>query len=212
LRRDRNGATNAVARRRVDGIVAATDAERKAIVAGMAREAEEAEDPALRHEREGVLNDREALMDAHAQLAPRYADIRFRQELTIIGSRRAMQLLEVGSVHTESDVVGWLADDGVLFSGDIVQVKNHPAIRCGGPVEWDAAIGMVASLGARVVVSGHGPVAGGEVVDLTRRYFAQVPAMTTEELLPEPFKSWRARDVWRQNLRYLGSLGRPDGE
>lgn len=199
--------TDAVTRRRVGGLVTATTAERQEAVAGMARQVDEAEDLALRREREGFLKDLKAVMvEEHAHLAPRYADILFQKEITITGTRRAMLLLEVGAVHTESDVVGWLADERVLFSGDIVQIGNHPAIRCSGPAEWDAAIGKVAALGAQVVVSGHGPVAGGEAVELTRRYFAQVPAMTTEELLPEPFKTWRARDVWRQNLRYVESL------
>ncbi|MDA8346458.1 MAG: MBL fold metallo-hydrolase [Thermaerobacter sp.] len=198
--------TDSVMRRRVGSILASSEQERANLIEGSARQVEEARPAGLRRERQGFLDDLRALMAVHDALAPHYADLLFDRSITVAGSRRRVDLHTFGAVHTESDAVAYLPDQGILFSGDIVQVGNHPAVRCGGPDEWDSVLQPIAALRPRVVVSGHGPIGGAEAIDLTRRYLAQLPAMSTEELLVEPFRRWAASDVWRQNLRYLEGL------
>jgi glyoxylase-like metal-dependent hydrolase (beta-lactamase superfamily II) len=200
------GTTDAVMRRRVGSVLSSSEEERKELLEGSARQVEEAQSAELRRERAGFYADFAALLAQHAALAPHYPELLFERSLTIAGARRRVELLAAGALHTESDAVLWLREDGVLFSGDLIQVQNHPAVRCGRPGEWDGVLQQVAQLAPRVVVPGHGPLGGPAAIEETRRYFAQLPAMTTEELLVEPFQSWAARDVWRQNLHYLQSL------
>jgi cyclase len=90
----------------------------------------------------------------------------------------------------------------------VVQAQNHPAVRFGRPDGWDALLAPLEALGARVVVPGHGPVGGPEAITLTRQYLAKLPAMAQADLLQEPFRTWGATDVWRQNVQYLGRIAR----
>lgn len=195
--------TDRVMRRRVASVVESSPAECKEIVDDMKRQVAQAHTPALRRERAGFLADFEALMGVHEQLAPHYPDLLYERSLTVSGPRRRVELHSFGAVHTESDSVGFLPAEGILFAGDIVQVGNHPAIRCGLPEEWDAVLAPIASLGARIVVSGHGPVGDPEAISLMRAYLAQLPAMAQTGALVHPFLHWAANDVWHQNMRYL---------
>lgn len=111
-----------------------------------------------------------------------------------------------GAVHTESDTGAFLPEEGVLFSEDIVQVNNHPAVRYARPDEWASVLNVVADLCPQVVVPDHGPVGGQRALDLTQRYLTHLPATSTEVVLEKPFNSWAASDVWRQNVRYVESL------
>jgi cyclase len=81
-----------------------------------------------------------------------------------------VELTEVGPAHTLGDVVAHLPDAGVVFTGDIVFSGAHP-IMWKGPVDrWIAALDFVLGLKPSVVVPGHGPLAGPEVLADMRHY------------------------------------------
>ncbi|EQD43872.1 beta-lactamase-like protein, partial [mine drainage metagenome] len=113
--------TDAVIRRRVGSVLAAGAEELAQAVADMERQVAAAETPALRREREGFLADFRALVGAHATLAPHYPDVLFERSLTLQGPRRRVDVHSFGAVHTESDGVVFLPEEGILFCGDIVQ-------------------------------------------------------------------------------------------
>lgn len=82
----------------------------------------------------------------------------FSGELELnIGGRR-MTLLEVGPAHTGGDVIAWLPDDGVVFTGDILFIGGTPIMWAGPISNWILACERIDALGASVVVPGHGPI------------------------------------------------------
>ena len=95
----------------------------------------------------------------------------FDGELELTVGDRRVTLLEVGPAHTGGDVVVYLPDERVVFSGDIVFNGGHPIIWAGPVTNWIAACERVASLGPSVIVPGHGPLAGPEVLDDLIGYF-----------------------------------------
>ena len=95
----------------------------------------------------------------------------FVERLDLRVGGRAVTLLEVGPAHTAGDAVVHLADEGVVFTGDILFHGGHPIVWAGPVSNWIAACDRVLALQPSVVVPGHGPLATpAALVDL-KEYF-----------------------------------------
>lgn len=93
---------------------------------------------------------------------------------------RTVELIEVGPAHTEGDVIAWLPDERVVFTGDILFHGGTP-IMWAGPVEgWMGAIDTILGLEPDIVVPGHGPMASREALLAQRGYFELLRNMAVE--------------------------------
>ncbi|MGH3912823.1 MAG: MBL fold metallo-hydrolase [Pseudonocardiaceae bacterium] len=106
--------------------------------------------------------------------------VTFTDRLAVhVGQRRA-ELIHVGPAHTTNDVVVWLPDDEVLFSGDVVLSEATPFTLMGSVRGSLAAVEELSRLGARTVVCGHGPVAGPQVFEQTLAYLRWIEQLAAE--------------------------------
>lgn len=96
--------------------------------------------------------------------------VTFADRLVLPAGDRQLELLYVGPAHTTNDIVLWLDDCGVLFAGDVVLSGCTPFVLMGSVSGSLAAVTRLAALEPRVVVCGHGPLAGPEVLDATAAY------------------------------------------
>jgi glyoxylase-like metal-dependent hydrolase (beta-lactamase superfamily II) len=82
------------------------------------------------------------------------------------------ELIEGGDAHTRGDLMLWIPDEGVLFSGDLFFTRRLPFVVGGNTREWLAALDRMEGVGAAVVVPGHGPASTDVRADLamTREY------------------------------------------
>ena len=55
--------------------------------------------------------------------------VTFREKMTLYLGKRRVELMFLGRAHTAGDIVAWVPDAGVMFSGDIVEF--HSACYCG---------------------------------------------------------------------------------
>lgn len=92
-----------------------------------------------------------------------------RLELTVGGKR--VELIQVGPAHTKGDVIAYLPDQRVVFTGDILFVGSHPVMWEGPVANWMAACDRLLALDADVVVPGHGPVTTKAFVQQTKDYW-----------------------------------------
>jgi cyclase len=83
------------------------------------------------------------------------------------GSRR-IELRHPGyPAHTEGDLVAWLPDERVLFSGDLLFHQVTPLVFMGSVAGALRSLDWLASFDAAVVVPGHGPpITGAELPDV----------------------------------------------
>ena len=82
----------------------------------------------------------------------------FSGELKLTVGDKRVELIEVGPAHTRGDVLVWVPDDGIVFTGDILFIEGTP-IMWEGPVgNWIAACDRIEALSPGVVVPGHGPI------------------------------------------------------
>ena len=99
----------------------------------------------------------------------------FVEAVTLDLGTRVAELRYLGRGHTSGDIVIWLPDERILFAGDLVEARAAPYMGDSYPGEWSTStLDAVASLGARQLVGGRGPVVRGEAVatavEDTRRF------------------------------------------
>lgn len=104
----------------------------------------------------------------------------FRDRLTLHARDLRVELLNVGPAHTMSDVVAWVPERRVLFTGDVVWNGVTPYVLMGSVEGSLRAYDRLRALGAEVVVPGHGPVGGPELFDHNEAYFRRLRSVARE--------------------------------
>jgi cyclase len=81
----------------------------------------------------------------------------FNDRLSVTLGGRTVELMKVGPAHTLGDVIAYVRDARVVFSGDILFSGHHPLIWSGTVSSHMAACERVLALDFDIVVPGHGP-------------------------------------------------------
>lgn len=108
-------------------------------------------------------------------------------DVTVAGGltlHRGDRVVEVhhpgGPAHTPGDLVVWLPEERVLFTGDLVFAGLTPLVLMGSVAGARRSLDWLAGFEPAVVVPGHGPVLGadqvGDVLADHDRYYATVEA------------------------------------
>ena len=105
----------------------------------------------------------------------RAPDITFEGSTTIHLDEVTIDLFDLGFVaHTEGDVLAWLPDRGVLFTGDLIFHGGTPFALFGSVQGTLDALDVIERQEAEVIVPGHGPAFAGsqikDVLDSQRSY------------------------------------------
>jgi glyoxylase-like metal-dependent hydrolase (beta-lactamase superfamily II) len=87
-----------------------------------------------------------------------------------------MRVVNVGSAHSEGDMVLFVEDDGVLFSGDIIFQGRIPFLGTSSSDDWLEVLSEMEQTDAKAVVPGHGKAAEDpeKIVALTKSYLTFV--------------------------------------
>lgn len=96
--------------------------------------------------------------------------VTYRDRLTLHVGGHTAELSHFGPAHTANDTVVWLPGARVLFAGDVVMNGVTPFCPLGTIAGSLRVIDRLRALEPAVVVSGHGPVGGPEVLDVTEAY------------------------------------------
>lgn len=98
--------------------------------------------------------------------------ITFPDRLDLWVDDRRVELHYIGGpAHTTNDVVVWLPDEKVLFSGDLVFNGGTPFVVMGSIAGSMASLSRLRDFGAEVIVPGHGEVCTPAVLDDLLAYF-----------------------------------------
>lgn len=103
-----------------------------------------------------------------------YPNIRFSGELDVEIGGKLINIKHVGG-HAPGCSYIWFAEEGVLFSGDLVFEGRNPWLGEADVRQWISILRDLRKLPIQVVVPGHGQAAGPEILDvqagwLTRLY------------------------------------------
>jgi cyclase len=113
------------------------------------------------------------------ELAPPF--VTFDERLDLHVGDVAVELHYIGGpAHTVSDVVVWIPDRRVLFSGDLVFNGGTPFVAMGSVAGSLAAVERLREFGATTIVPGHGGVCGPDGIDAVAGYLRFVAELAAE--------------------------------
>jgi glyoxylase-like metal-dependent hydrolase (beta-lactamase superfamily II) len=101
----------------------------------------------------------------------------FETEMTIYLGKRAVRLMHLGAGHTSGDIVAWVPDAQVMFSGDLIEY--HSACYCGDAYlrEWPMTLNEIREFNPRAVAPGRGDALKGQ--SITREAIAMTRDFVT---------------------------------
>lgn len=100
--------------------------------------------------------------------------VTFDDRLSVYVDDLEVELIYVGPAHTTSDIVAWIPERKLLFSGDVIFNGGTPFALGGSVGGWLTALDRIEALGAETIVPGHGEVCGPEVIGEVRSYLRWV--------------------------------------
>lgn len=123
--------------------------------------------------------------------------VTFEDRMKLYVDDLEVQLIFVGPAHTTNDIVAWLPERKLLFTGDVIFNGGTPFALGGSIGGWLQALDVIEALAPERIVPGHGPVAGPEAIADVRAYlrFIQETAKRGMEAGIEPLPLARDLDL-----------------
>jgi len=86
----------------------------------------------------------------------------FETEMSVFLGKREIRLMHVGAGHTSGDIVAWVPDAQVMFSGDLIEY--HSACYCGDAHlrEWPMTLNEIRSFNPKAIAPGRGDALKGQ--------------------------------------------------
>jgi cyclase len=128
--------------------------------------------------------------------APPFVTFQHRLDLYVDDLR--VELHHFGTAaHTTNDVVAWIPEHRILFTGDLVFNGGTPFVLMGSVAGSLVALDALLELDPEVVVPGHGEICGPEVFDVGGEYlrFLQTTAAEATEAGLTPLEAARQTDM-----------------
>jgi glyoxylase-like metal-dependent hydrolase (beta-lactamase superfamily II) len=103
----------------------------------------------------------------------------FTGELSIDVGGREVQLIQVGPAHTPGDLLTYVPDAKIIYTGDILFIGGAPLVWTGPVARCIAACERILDLELATIVPGHGPLTDKDGVRVVRDYlqFVEVEAI-----------------------------------
>ena len=104
-----------------------------------------------------------------------WPSVTFRERMTLHMGKRRVELLFLGRAHTAGDIVAWVPDAGVMFSGDIVEYRSACYCGDGHFHDWPGTLDAIRGYRPEALVPGRGEaLVGGakasDALDLTEDF------------------------------------------
>ncbi len=101
--------------------------------------------------------------------------VTFRQQLTLYMGKRRIDLMLLGRAHTAGDIVAWVPDAGVMFSGDIVEFRSACYCGDGHFNDWPGTLRAIRAFKPEALMPGRGDAVVGvaqveNALDLTEDF------------------------------------------
>lgn len=158
----------------------------------------------------------QSIIDTFPQLELRQPDHTFTNHVEFKGSKRNLEFITYGGGHTDSDAFLYLPTEKIIFTGDLLVVKNHPDLTSGHPREWLNILARIKTLNPARLVPGHGELATVDDIAVKERYINKLIQMAEQNLhgggtaesaaaMPPPAltQGMENEDAFERNMRFL---------
>ena len=161
----------------------------------------------------------EELSQSHEKIKTRLPTSFVEGEKKIKGKTRNVLLIELDSCHTASDLVMYLPEEKILFTGDVVFNEFHPHLGDGNSTKLKNTLAHLEGMEIDKIIPGHGNVGGKELLSIMINYVEDLEIVvekalekneSLEELkkmeMPSKYQSWWLGNFYPGNLEYLYKL------
>jgi glyoxylase-like metal-dependent hydrolase (beta-lactamase superfamily II) len=162
----------------------------------------------------------EAMVSTYPELVITLPDVVFSDNITFHGSKRSVRLVEFRQGHMDADIILYLPEEKILFTGDLVFIAMHPYLADGDAAGLRKALSAMMNWPVEVVVPGHGKVGRKEDIRAMIAYIDMASALARElktlgktpaemgvKDIPEPYRDWKFSDFFQTNLNFLYESG-----
>jgi len=160
----------------------------------------------------------QTLAESHKVIQTRLPNLIIENKQEFNGPDRRVQIISKGQGHTESDLILYLPDEKILFTGDLVFNQCHPYLAHGSLSDWKNYLKYLDSLNIVSVIPGHGQPGSKEILNSMREYILTVENLAsemhnqkltidqTEDIeIPEQYKNWWFDQFFLSNLKFAYS-------
>jgi len=175
-----------------------------------------AKDEAERLDHEASVRFVQSIIDTFPQIKLRLPDHTFTDKIEFKGSKRTVEFITFGGGHTDSDAFLHLPAERIIFTGDLLVVKNHPDLTSGHPREWLNILAQIKALNPAQLIPGHGELATMADIAAKERYINTLIQMAEQNLheggtaesaatLPPPAltEGWNNAESFERNMKFL---------
>ena len=82
----------------------------------------------------------------------------FEGTMNVSVGDKEVRLTQVGPCHTKGDILAYVPDDKLIFTGDILFIEGHPILWVGPIANWIDSCDYMLGIDVETVVPGHGPI------------------------------------------------------
>ncbi len=107
-------------------------------------------------------------------ITPTLPNTTFDGTLTRKVGDKTVECIEVGPAHTEGDVIVFVPDDRVVYTGDVLFIKGHPIVWAGPVGNWIKICDRLIDMDVEAIVPGHGPIADKDDVREVKTYLEYI--------------------------------------
>ena len=99
----------------------------------------------------------------------------FKEGLVFEGTERTLTLIDIGSAHSEADLVAYVPQGKVLFTSDLAYFDSVGFIGAGSLRGWTMALEELGALMPARIIPGFGPVGNINAVSYTHLTLPTTP-------------------------------------
>jgi phosphoglycerate dehydrogenase-like enzyme/glyoxylase-like metal-dependent hydrolase (beta-lactamase superfamily II) len=140
----------------------------------------------------------------------------FDNKLVLDDGKQRVEFLFLGHAHTPGDAVAYLPRQKILCTGDACVNGAYNFMGHSDSASWVRALERMQGLDVELVLPGHGPVAGKDLLARQKRYFAEMRAAVRtginagkelEDIIkgfkPDWYREWTAVDPAPPNVTHV---------
>jgi cyclase len=139
--------------------------------------------------------------------------VTFQKEYTFKGSKRSATLYTKGGGHSPCDSFLYIAEDKVIFMGDLLFVNTHPSFFEESDIDnWTYTLQELLTWDIKVAIPGHGPAGTKNDLMTIIQYINDLKKAITQGgdldqiKIPVRYQEWALPEIFQRNLKQLQQL------
>ncbi len=158
----------------------------------------------------------QAIEESFHELKTIMPNLVFEEKMIIHGKNMRVELIAFENGHTYNDLILYLPEKKILFSGDLVFNLIHPWLGNSDPGNWIKILDEMKSLQPAHVVPGHGNIGNATCIDSMQAYIRTIDEyakklladkVPLEEIpkqpVPDNLKGWYLEKFFAYNLQFM---------